>query len=133
MEHSQGKTSTGKCRHRFSIVRHYRYPTGDSKNQVDQSTSRQWNGKEETNNISRNECHRGCYGIKFKRAITQIWLLMDGAWKEKHAVLHNGKNNTVSQSEYNEKIEEYYKKGMKSPGGMNIYSARVWRKYFKLD
>ena len=35
---------------------------------------------------------------------------MDGAWKEKHAVLHNGKNNTVSQSEYNEKIEEYYKK-----------------------
>jgi len=31
------------------------------------------------------------------------------------------------------KIEEYYKKGMKSQGGMNIYSTRVWRKYFKLD
>ena len=73
------------------------------------------------------------YNSWVKTAITQIWLLMDGAWKEKHAVLHNGKNNTVSQSEYNEKIEEYYKKGMKSPGGMNIYSARVWRKYFKLD
>ena len=44
------------------------------------------------------------YNSWVKTAITQIWLLMDGAWKEKHAVLHNGKNNTVSQSEYNEKI-----------------------------
>ena len=71
------------------------------------------------------------YNSWVKTAITQIWLLMDGAWKERHALLHTGKNNTVSQSEYNEKIEEYYKKGMKSQGGMNIYSTRVWRNYCK--
>ncbi len=54
MEHAQGKT-TGKCGHSFSIFRNYRYATGDSKNQEDQSTSRQWNGKEETDAISNHD------------------------------------------------------------------------------
>ena len=36
--------------------------TVDSKNQVDQSTSRKWNSKGETHNIRRNEHHSGCYG-----------------------------------------------------------------------
>ena len=59
-------------------------------------------------------------------------LFSDGAcWKERNAALHNGRNTKISQSEYNEEIEEYYKKGMKSQGGMNIYSTRVWRNYCK--
>ena len=64
------------------------------------------------------------YNSWVKTAITQIWLLMDGAWKEKHAVLHNGKNNTISQSEYDKKkLKSTTKKWM------NIYSARAWRNF----
>ena len=41
--------------------------------------------------------------IWVKTAIIQIWHLMDGAWKEINDALHNGKNNTISQSEYDKK------------------------------
>lgn len=68
------------------------------------------------------------YNIWIKRAITQIWLLMDRSWKVRNDALRNGnKNNTISQSEYDKNNQKYYaQKRMKYLGGVNIYSARAW-------
>ena len=38
-------------------------------------------------------------------AIHQFWKVIIGAWKDRNEVLHHGKNNTISQSEHDEKIK----------------------------
>ena len=35
----------------------------------------------------------------------QFWKVIIGAWKDRNEVLHHGKNNTISQSEHDEKIK----------------------------
>ena len=58
--------------------------------------------------------------------INQLWKVSIGAWKYQNEVLHNGKNNTISQSEHEEKVEMYYsRKGEISSRDVHLFGMKV--------